>query len=98
MLDEPMSSFVYSVWFRDAGVPADDEDHEWVACIGIESARAAEALEWGDTLARDYSRRSPNTFLRSAVELESEMRGVADWTSLPRIQAGETATDAAIGW
>ncbi|MDV3241186.1 MAG: hypothetical protein LOY00_05290 [Methylocaldum sp.] len=94
-----MKSFVYSVWFLDTDALEGDQDREWVACIGIQAATATEAQKWGDTLAHDRNRRFPHdTFIRSSIELESEEAGVTDWSKLPRISAGETATDATIGW
>ena len=94
-----MDSFIYSVWFLDSDAAEDDQDREWVACIGIRAPSAAEAQAWGDALAHDRSRRIPNeTFIRSSVELERDVAGVADWSNLPRIHAGESATDDVIGW
>lgn len=94
-----MDSFIYSAWFLNSEACEGDQDREWVACIGIQAATAKEAREWGDSLALEHSRRFPkDEFVGSSVELESEVVGVNDWSSLTRIRAGETATDDVIGW
>lgn len=94
-----MNSFIYSVWFLDTRALEGEQNREWVACIGIQATTATEAQKWGDTLAHERSRRFPqDTFASSSVELECEVEGVTDWSNLPRISAGETATDAIIGW
>jgi hypothetical protein len=94
-----MNSFIYNVWFLDTDAHEDDQDREWVACIGIQATTAEEAQKWGDALARERNRRFPSDiFVSSSVELESEVVGVTDWSGVPRISAGETATDAIIGW
>ena len=94
-----MSKYVYSVWFLDTEAPGNEQEREWVACIGIEAASEKDAKCWGDTLARDRAqRRRRDTFLRSSVELENAASGVTDWSSLPRVRAGEAATDDIVGW
>lgn len=94
-----MSRFIYSVWFLDTEARDADQDREWVACIGINATSKEDAQGWGDTLALDRARRRPrDSFLHSSVELEDEMSGVTDWSSLPRISAGEAAADDIIGW
>jgi hypothetical protein len=94
-----MDSFVYSVWFLDTEADDGDQDREWIACFAIQAVSAADAQSWGDRLARNRSRRLPkDAFVRSSVERETEMNGVTDWSSLPRITAGQSATDTTIGW
>jgi hypothetical protein len=94
-----MNKYVCSVWFLDAYAHSDDQDREWVACISIEAASEKDAQGWGDTLARDRAqRRRRDTFLRSSVESEGRVISITDWSSLPRVRAGEAATDDIIGW
>jgi hypothetical protein len=94
-----MSKFLYSVWFLDTDAYGDDQDREWVACFGIEAASEKDAQRWGDTLARDRAHRHQrDTFLHSSIEPEDQVRGVTDWSSLPRIRAGEAVSDDVIGW
>jgi hypothetical protein len=94
-----MAEFVYSVWFSDDDALDDDQDREWVACIGIEAGNGDEAQRWGDTLARDRVSRNPaERFIRSSIELRSEVSGVTNWSSLPCVRAGQLASDDEIGW
>lgn len=48
-----MTEFVYSAWFADDAAHPDDQDREWVACIGIEAASPEEAQGWGNHLSRE---------------------------------------------
>jgi hypothetical protein len=83
---------------NDPTIP-DDPDHEWVACIGIEAASEEKAQGWGDRLARDRAGRSgAERFLRSSVELKADAFGVSDWSTMPRIRAGQPVSDEEIGW
>jgi hypothetical protein len=94
-----MAEFVYSVWFADDAAFPDDQDREWVACIGIEAASAKEAQAWGDRLAHDRAiRRNSERFLWSSVELKAEVVGVTDWSTMPCIRVGQCASDDEIGW
>ena len=94
-----MDSFIYSVWFLDTEAEEGDQDREWIACFAIQAVSAVEAQSWGDRLAKDRSRRFPNdTFVRSSIEREMDVSGVDDWSNVPRIAAGQIATEATIGW
>lgn len=94
-----MDSFIYSVWFLNTEAHQEDQDREWIACVAIQATTAVEAQKWGDTLANERSRRLPkDAFVRSSVEREVEVSGVTVWSELPRITAGQIASDAAIGW
>jgi len=94
-----MSKFVYSAWFLDTDAHGGDQNREWVACIGIEGASEEVAQGWGDALARRRAQRDRrDAFLHSSIELENEANGITDWSGLPRIKAGEAATDEEIGW
>ena len=92
-----MDRFIYSVWFLDTLAHDEDQDREWVACIGIEARTAEEAQQWGDVLAHERGLRFPSeTFVRSSIELESETTA-ADISTLPSISVGQIATDALNG-
>jgi hypothetical protein len=94
-----MAEFLYSAWFAEDAAYQDDQDREWVACIGIEAISAEQAQEWGDRLARDRASRSETErFLWSSVELRADVVGVTDWSTLPNIRAGQAASDEEIGW
>lgn len=94
-----MDNFIYSVWFLDTEAVDGDQDREWIACFAIQALSAVDAQRWGDKLARDRSRRRPkDVFIRSSIERETEMSGVTDWSSTPRITVGKGATDIAIDW
>ncbi|MGB3721271.1 MAG: hypothetical protein WA979_00450 [Pacificimonas sp.] len=94
-----MNDFIYSVWFLDTNAYEGDQDQEWVACIGIRADTATEAQSCGDALAMERTRRNPqDAFIKSSVAGECEMDGDFDCSSLPRITAGQIATDADLGW
>ncbi|WP_033927155.1 hypothetical protein [Sphingomonas sp. 35-24ZXX] len=94
-----MDSFIYNVWFFDTEAHEGDQDREWIACFAIQAITAQEAQSWGDRLAKDRSRRFPkDTFVRSSEVRQTEVNDVTDWSSIPRITAGQSATDTAIGW
>ncbi len=86
-------SFIYHVWFMDPGVPEDDQDREWVACIAIRATSPAEAKSWGDHLARSRADRCGEVFVSSGVEPLAEI--IRD---LPVVNAGVIASDEYIGW
>jgi len=94
-----MASFIYSGWFLDHTANPDDQDREWVACITIDAGSAEEAQSWGDALAKSRAdRHSADTFLRSSIETFGAADASLDLTTLPRIKAGELASDNMLGW
>ncbi|PAX06527.1 hypothetical protein [Sphingomonas lenta] len=93
-----MNAYIYSAWFLDTAAHEADQDREWVACIGIAASSPDEAQRWGDILAQERSHRVlGDQFIRSSVELESDS-DASDISDLPRIGAGDRASDALIGW
>lgn len=94
-----MVKFIYSAWFLDTVAEADDQDKEWAVCIGIKASTAEVAKDWGDTLTSGRMGRFPSDeFIWSSVQREVDVEGVTDWSTLPRIKAGDYATDEEIGW
>lgn len=78
-------------------MPAEDQDFEWCACILIDASTATEALNWGNGLARDFSKRNETELFLSSYVAEYH-KGEFDDTSTPHIKFGERATDEKIGW
>lgn len=89
--------FVYTVWFRDPRLPADDQDQEWPACFIVEAATAPEASSWGDRIASAYSAQRGQQMLSSSAEA-FETADVPGKQALPVIQYGHAASDDEIGW
>lgn len=87
-----LGQYLYSVWFRDDTLPADDQDHEWVACFLIEADSPEAAQAAGDELALARAQRAQERFLRSSVALPT---GAED---LPLVRAGDVVADGHIGW
>ena len=89
-----MTDYVYVCWFRDHTVVPEDQDYEWPACILITADSGWAALSWGDQLATRYCRnRKSCEFLRSYIDPDQYTEG-----TLPRIAAGQVASDEDIGW
>ena len=92
-----MSEYLYTVWFRDASLRSNDQDHEFPACIVIRAKRADRARAWGDHLAESLGSRRPEmTFNYSSVAGFDQ--GTYGLSELPRIEAGYEAADDEIGW
>ncbi len=89
--------FIYCAWFRDAALPADDQDHEWPACFIIEASDGEVALRWGNHLAVAYARRSGTlSFFKGEVQDHCVSEG--DLSGLPIIPEGYEPSDSEIGW
>jgi len=94
-----MSTFIYSAWFSNSDTAPDDQDREWIACIGIDAETMDEAREWGDVLAAGYvERQASESFMRSSIEVPEGNEGLADLATLPRVVVGEVPSDEVIGW
>jgi hypothetical protein len=89
--------FVYTVWFRDPRLPADDQDYEWPACFTVEAASVAEAATWGDRIASTYSVQRGQQMLSSSVE-PFESAQLPGKQELPVIPYGREPSDDEIGW
>ncbi len=85
--------YLYTAWFRDPRLAADDQDYEWPACFVVEAESADAARAWGDVLAKRRALRRGEVFLSSEA-------GVADASadSLPRVAHGVEVSDGHIGW
>jgi len=88
---------VYTVWFRELTLPADDPESEWPACMIIRAASEPRAKAWGDHLAARYSASHRQLVLGSKIE-PVECSTLPGLDSLPEIADGNEATDAEIGW
>lgn len=94
-----MSEFLYSAWFVDETALPNDQDREWVACILINADCADDARSWGDSLAHDRAtKRLSERLLRSSIEDRTSLPKTMDLSNLPRIEAGQLASDEEIGW
>jgi hypothetical protein len=94
-----MPTFIYSAWFSNSDAAPDDQDREWIACIGIDAETMDEARDWGDVLAAGYAeRQATESFTHSSIEVPEGSEGLADLATLPRITAGQVASEEAIGW
>ena len=95
-----MEQFMYVAWIRDTRFPPEDQDSEWVACIVIRAASAADAQEWGDHLAkRKCSGNDQEVFMWSEVHMRDNPTYSEEmWSSVPEVAYGEEATDKHIGW
>lgn len=92
-----MTKYVYTAWFRNDDVPADDPDHEWPACFVIDGASRSSAKKLGDRLSRRYATEHRQDFLRSSTEaLENSTLPGTD--SLPVVREGQEISDEEIGW
>ena len=92
-----MMKYVYTVWLVDESLPVDDPERDWPACFVIEGQTDRSALNWGDSLAKNYAARTRQRVNRSHVEsaATSDLPGI---DGLPVIAEGHEATDAEIGW
>ena len=91
------SRFIYCAWFRDAALPADDQDYEWPACFIIEASTGEGALRWGNHLAVAYALRSgTQRFMKG--EVQDHFVSKVDLSSLPIISEECEASDVEIGW
>jgi hypothetical protein len=96
-----VSQFEYSAWFRDECLPADQQDHEWIAVFLIEAESKALAKNWGDHLASSFSaRRSSETFLSSEIRDADQcyLESLPSNKALPLVRNGIEASDSDIGW
>src|SRR3546814_20556456 len=94
VLYKGMSEFLYSAWFVDENALPNDQDREWVACILIDADCADAAKSWGDSLAHDRAAKSlSECFLWSSIEDTTSVPEPTDLLSLPRIKAGQLASD-----
>jgi hypothetical protein len=93
-----MNEYIYSAWFRNPILNADDQDHEWVAMIVILADSPDLAQAWGDRLAHDRAKRTREPFIRSYLEPPSDYQQCKDFVDAPRIAVGEEKSDAKIGW
>ena len=99
MLYRGMPEFLYSAWFVDEAALPDDQDREWVACILIDADCAETARSWGDSLAQDRATLSPSDcFVRSSIEDKAYLDEAADWSSVPRVEAGRPVSGEKMGW
>lgn len=89
--------FIYTVWFCDTRLPADDQDYEWPACFTIEAASALEGVSWGNRIALMYSEKRGQQMLRSSVEV-FESSSLPGKHELPVVPYGHEASDDEIGW
>jgi hypothetical protein len=93
-----MPEYLYTAWFRDADCDAEDQDHEWCACILITADSDVAAQRWGDYLAEGFVKRHPNEhFIMSKAEPETQPE-VCRLAALPRASYGEFILDEEIGW
>ena len=92
-----MMKYIYTAWFRNDDLPADDPDCEWPACFVIDGTTESSAKDWGDRLSRRYAAEHRQAFLRSSTEtLEHSTLPGTD--SLPIVRQGQDASDEEIGW
>jgi hypothetical protein len=92
-----MERFLYTAWFRDLQAEPDEQDYEWPACFLVEAVTEAEALEWGDHLAKSFSdRKVTEKYLSSSVE-PGDLTD-AEVAALPLVPFGHEASDFEIGW
>ncbi len=92
-----MTKYIYTAWFRNTALPADDPDYEWPACFVIDGSTESSATGWGDRLSRRYALERGYHFLRSVTE--SLEHSILPGTSLlPVVRQGHDASDDEIGW
>jgi hypothetical protein len=93
------TTWIYAVWFRDARMPPDEQDYEWLALIAIPDVSAERAREWGDHLAHRRAGVDAQ-FLWSEVRRPSDpvYSPGGDWSTVPVVRYGVEATDDEIGW
>jgi len=92
-----MPDHMYSAWFRDSNLAADDQDHEWVAMFLMTAETAERAHAWGDRSAMQFAaRRTNETFIRSYLEDPTVYQHCSG--DVPQVQDGEDVSDYYIGW
>ena len=89
--------FVYTVWFRELGLPDDDPDQEWPACFVIDAESDARALEWGNGISSRHVEGQRLRVIGSSVERfdNSTLPGL---NGLPIVRCGDWPSDDEIGW
>jgi len=83
----------YVAWFRNLSLASTEQCHDWVACFLVAASDKNEALHWADELCRDFAIRNDQVFLRSYLDA-----GRWEVGSVPRVVAGTSVSDEAIGW
>lgn len=89
--------YMYTAWFRNPRLPADDQDHEWPACFLVDALDGVRAQRWGDHLAVRWADRHGELFVGSKAEPVAQPVS-NEIQRLPVVPDGHEATDQEIGW
>jgi hypothetical protein len=89
--------YIYTVWFNDASLPAEDPDFDWPACFIVDAKNQLFAKKWGDYLSLKYAQKNGMEISSSDVKNLSES-SMKNTHALPEIEDGQEAGDDVIGW